>query len=213
MAKEEFIPKWIAWEVTGRCNLNCIHCRASSSMVSHDTDFTTEEAKKLIDDITSFCSPVLVLSGGEPLLRKDLFEIAKYGTGKGLRMCIATNGSLVTDKICAKMKESGIKIVSLSLDGSTAAVHDDFRQQSGAFDATLRAAENFRRNGIQFIVNSSFAKRNQKDIPNVYRLAKEIGAHAWYMFMIVPTGRGQEILDELISKEDYRSEARLNSSH
>jgi radical SAM protein with 4Fe4S-binding SPASM domain len=146
---------------------------------------------------------VLVLSGGEPLLRKDLFEIAKYGTGKGLRMCIATNGSLVTDEICAKMKESGIKIVSLSLDGSTAEIHDDFRQQAGAFEATLRAAETFRRNGIQFIVNSSFAKRNQRDIPNVYRLAKEIGAHAWYMFMIVPTGRGQEILDELISKEDY----------
>jgi heme b synthase len=203
VAKEAFIPKWIAWEVTGRCNLNCIHCRASSSMVSHDTDFTTEEAKKLIDDITSFCSPVLVLSGGEPLLRKDLFEIAKYGTGKGLRMCIATNGTLVTDEVCAKMKESGIKIVSLSLDGSTAAIHDDFRKQPGAFEGTLRAAETFRRNGIQFIVNSSFAKRNQRDIPNVYRLAKEIGAHAWYMFMIVPTGRGKEILDELISKEDY----------
>jgi len=148
VAKEEFIPKWIAWEVTGRCNLNCIHCRASSSMVSHDTDFTTEEARKLIDDITSFCSPVLVLSGGEPLLRPDLFEIAKYGTEKGLRMCIATNGTLVTDDICEKMKESGIKIVSLSLDGSTAAVHDDFRKQPGAFDATLRAAGTFHRNGI-----------------------------------------------------------------
>ena len=203
MAKEEFIPKWIAWEVTGRCNLNCIHCRASSSMFSHDTDFTTEEARKLIDDITSFCSPVLVLSGGEPLLRPDLFEIAKYGTEKGLRMCIATNGTLVTDDICEKMKESGIKIVSLSLDGSTAAVHDDFRKQPGAFDATLRAAGTFHRNGIKFIVNSSFAKRNQHDIAETYRLAKKIGAHAWYMFMIVPTGRGEEIMNELISKEDY----------
>src|SRR3990172_4016947 len=203
VAKEEFIPKWIAWEVTGRCNLNCIHCRASSSMFSHDTDFTTEEARKLIDDITSFCSPVLVLSGGEPLLRPDLFEIAKYGTEKGLRMCIATNGTLVTDDICEKMKESGIKIVSLSLDGSTAAVHDDFRKQPGAFDATLRAAGTFHRNGIKFIVNSSFAKRNQHDIAETYRLAKKIGAHAWYMFMIVPTGRGEEIMNELISKEDY----------
>ncbi|MGZ8431078.1 MAG: radical SAM protein [Candidatus Deferrimicrobiaceae bacterium] len=203
MTKEEFIPKWIAWEVTGRCNLNCIHCRASSSMFSHDTDFTTEEAKKLIDDITSFCSPVLVLSGGEPLLRADLFEIVRYGTDKGLRMCIATNGTLVTDDICEKMKESGIKIVSLSLDGSTAAVHDDFRKQAGAFEATLRAAETFHRNGIKFIVNSSFAKRNQHDIAETYRLAKRIGAHAWYMFMIVPTGRGEEIMSELISKEDY----------
>jgi heme b synthase len=201
--KEEFIPKWLAWEVTGRCNLNCIHCRASSSMTSHDTDFTTEEAMKLIDDITSFCSPVLVLSGGEPLLRPDLFEIAKYGTDKGLRMCIATNGTLVTDDVCAKMRESGIKIVSLSLDGSTAAVHDDFRKQAGAFEATLRAAETFNRNGIKFIVNSSFAKRNQHDIADTYRLAKKIGAHAWYMFMIVPTGRGEEIMSELISKEDY----------
>jgi len=203
VSKEEFIPKWLAWEVTGRCNLNCIHCRASSSMTSHDTDFTTEEARKLIDDITSFCSPVLVLSGGEPLLRPDLFEIARYGTEKGLRMCIATNGTLVTDDVCAKMKESGIRIVSLSLDGSTAAVHDDFRKQAGAFEATLRAAETFNRNGIKFIVNSSFAKRNQHDIADTYRLAKKIGAHAWYMFMIVPTGRGEEILSELISKEDY----------
>ena len=203
VGKEEFLPKWIAWEVTGRCNLNCIHCRASSSMTSHDTDFTTDEAKKLIDDITSFCSPVLVLSGGEPLLRPDLFDIAKYGTEKGLRMCIATNGTMVTDAVCDRMRESGIKIVSLSLDGPTAEVHDDFRKQPGAFDATLRAAETFRRNGIPFIVNSSFARRNQREIPATYRLAKEIGAHAWYMFMIVPTGRGQEIMDELISKEDY----------
>jgi MoaA/NifB/PqqE/SkfB family radical SAM enzyme len=83
LTKEEFIPKWIAWEVTGRCNLNCIHCRASSGMTSHDTDFTTEEAKALLDDIAEVSTPVMVLSGGEPLLRKDLFEIAKYGTGKG----------------------------------------------------------------------------------------------------------------------------------
>src|SRR3972149_8105248 len=200
VAKEEFIPKWIAWEVTGRCNLNCIHCRASSSMFSHDTDFTTGEAKKLIDDITSFCSPVLVLSGGEPLLRPDLFEIAKYGTDKGLRVCIATNGTLVTDDICGKMKESGIKIVSLSLDGSTAAVHDDFRKQPGAFEATLRAAGPFHRNGSQFIVNSSFAKRNQHDIAETYRLAKKNGAHPRYMFMIVPPGRGGGGIDEKIRK-------------
>jgi heme b synthase len=203
LPKEEFIPKWIAWEVTGRCNLNCIHCRASSSMTSHDTDFSTEEAKRLLDDIAEVSRPVVVLSGGEPLLRKDLFEIARYGTERGFRMCIATNGVLVTDEIVGKMKEAGIRICSLSLDGSTATVHDDFRKQAGAFDATLRAAETFKRNGMQFIVNSSFAKRNQHDIAATCRLAKSIGAHAWYMFMIVPTGRGQEIMSELISKEDY----------
>ena len=203
LTREEFIPKWIAWEVTGRCNLNCIHCRASSSMTSHDSDFSLAEAKRLIDDIAEISKPVLVLSGGEPLLRQDLFEIAKYGTEKGFRMCIATNGVLVTDEIVGKMKEAGIRICSLSLDGSTAAVHDDFRKQPGAFEATLRAAEIFNRNGMQFIVNSSFTKRNQHDIAATCKLAKSIGAHAWYMFMIVPTGRGEAIMSELISKEDY----------
>ncbi len=198
-----FEPKWIAWEITGRCNLNCIHCRSSSTMGSDEGDFTLEEAKALIDDITSFAQPVVVLSGGEPLLREDVFDIAAYGTSRGLRMALATNGALVNDAICSRIKESGIRIVSLSLDGSTAAIHDDFRKQPGAFEATLRAAEHFRRNGIEFLVNSSFTKRNQQDIPNVYQLAKEIGATAWYMFMIVPMGRGEDLMAELISKEDY----------
>ncbi|MBI4744543.1 MAG: radical SAM protein, partial [Actinobacteria bacterium] len=199
----EFIPKWIAWEVTGRCNLNCIHCRSSSTLESEESDFTTEEAFKLVDDIASFCKPVIVLSGGEPLLRKDLFEIAEYGTQKGLRMCIATNGTLVTDEICEKMKESGIKIVSLSLDGSTKEIHDNFRNQEGAFEGTLRGIDFLKKHNIPFIINSSFTKRNQEDIPKVYELAKKLGATAWYMFMIVPTGRGEEIMAELISKEDY----------
>ena len=82
--KMEFVPKWIAWEVTRRCNLSCVHCRSASTMNSFDTAFTTDEAKKLIDDIASFSSPVIVLSGGEPLLRKDLFEIAAYGLRRAL---------------------------------------------------------------------------------------------------------------------------------
>ncbi len=198
-----FEPKWLAWEITGKCNMNCIHCRSSSSMGSSEGDFTLEEAKALIDDITSFAKPVVVLSGGEPLLRRDVFEIASYGTSKGLRMALATNGALVDDEMCARIKASGIRIVSLSLDGSTADIHDDFRKQPGAFEATLRAAEFFRKHDIEFLINSSFTKRNQDDIPNVYRLAKEIGAVAWYMFMIVPMGRGEELMAELISKEDY----------
>lgn len=172
-------------------------------MGSDEGDFTLQEAKALIDEITSFAKPVVVLSGGEPLLRRDVFEIASYGTGKGLRMALATNGDLVNDDICRNIKESGIRIVSLSLDGSTAEIHDDFRKQPGAFEATLRAASFFRKHGIEFLINSSFTKRNQDDIPNVYRLAKKIGAVAWYMFMIVPMGRGEDLMAELISKEDY----------
>jgi heme b synthase len=200
----EFKPKWIAWEITRRCNLRCVHCRSSSETeVLDHPDFLTGEAFRVIDDISGYATPVVVLSGGEPLLRKDVFDIAQYGTGKGLRMCLATNGTLVDEEVCGKIRESGIKIVSLSLDGSAEEVHDDFRGQKGAFAGTVNAARLFRRHSIEFIINSSFTRRNQEEIPKVYRIAKELGATAWYMFMIVPTGRGEEIMDELISKEDY----------
>ena len=200
----EFSPKWIAWEITRRCNLRCVHCRSSSEMEAKGhPDFPTSEAFRVIDDIVSYAKPVVVLSGGEPLIRKDVFEIARYGTDKGLRMCLATNGTLVNDETCENIKASGIRIVSLSLDGSEEGVHDDFRSQKGAFAGTINAARLFKKHGIEFIVNSSFTRRNQEEIPKVYRLAKELGATAWYMFMIVPTGRGEEIMNELISKEDY----------
>jgi heme b synthase len=200
----EFEPKWIAWEITRRCNLKCVHCRSSSGLEAKGhPDFTLDEAKRVLDDIASYGKPVVVLSGGEPLLRPDVFEIATYGTGLGLRMCLATNGTLVTQEICGKIKEAGIKMVSLSLDGASAQVHDDFRCQPGAFAGTLNAAKLFRENSIPFLINSSFTKRNQDEIPKIYHLAKEIGATAWYMFMIVPTGRGEDIMDELIAPEDY----------
>lgn len=200
----EFIPKWIAWEITKRCNLHCIHCRSSSEFdVKGHPDFSTESAFKIIDDIKSYAEPVIVLSGGEPLIREDLFEIARYGTNKGLRMCMATNGSLVTDDVCREIKETGIKIVSMSLDASTEQLHDEFRDQKGAFKGVLNAVSLFKKYNIEFIINSSFTRRNQDEIPKVYKLAKELGATAWYMFMIVPTGRGEDIISELISKDDY----------
>lgn len=200
----EFAPKWIAWEITRRCNLRCVHCRSSSETEARGhPDFSTEEAYRVLDDIVSYANPVVVLSGGEPLSRADVFDIAQYGTGKGLRMCLATNGTLVTDDVCTKIKASGIRIVSLSLDGADETVHDNFRNQKGAFAGTVNAARLFKKHGIEFIVNSSFTKRNQEQIPLVYKLAKELGATAWYMFMIVPTGRGEEIMKELITREDY----------
>ena len=201
--KDEFLPKWIAWEVTQRCNLHCIHCRASSEETSAQGDFSTAEALQVLDQIAELSKPVIVLSGGEPLLRSDVFEIARHGTSLGLRMCMATNGTLIDDAVCEEMKKSQIRMVSLSMDGSTAAIHDDFRQQPGAFDGMMRGIEFLKKHGISFLINSSFTKRNQEDIPKAFRLARTLGATAWYMFMIVPTGRGEEIFSELIPKEDY----------
>ncbi len=197
------LPKWIAWEITGRCNLRCIHCRSASDGEGDTGEYGTREAIGLIEQIAGYAAPVLVLSGGEPLLRKDCFELARHGTHKGLRMCLATNGTLVDEQVCKEIQESGIRMVSLSLDGSTPEIHDDFRQQPGAFEGVMKAASYFREFQIPFLINSSFTKRNQEDIEPVYRLAKRLGAKAWYLFMIVPTGRAEEAVDELISKEDY----------
>jgi radical SAM protein with 4Fe4S-binding SPASM domain len=172
-------------------------------MNSSEGDFTSEEGHKLLKEISGLSKPVLVLSGGEPLLRGDIFDLAAHGRSLGMRICIATNGTLITEEVCRKMRETDIKMVSLSLDGSTAGIHNDFRQSPGAFEAVLRGAEILRRNGQKFLINSSFSRRNQADIPNVFRLAKSLGATAWYMFMIVPIGRGDEIMSELVSKEDY----------
>ncbi len=196
-------PKWIAWEIIGVCNLNCIHCRSASSVSSDPGRFGLKEAYELIDELASFGTPTVVLTGGEPLLREDWHLIARYGTRKGLRMCMATNGTLVTDEVCELMKESGIQMVSVSIDGSTPEIHDDFRRQPGAFEGTMNAIRLFKKHGIPFLINSSFTKRNQNDIENVYRLAKSLKPAAWYMFMIVPVGRGKEVMEELIDKEDY----------
>ncbi|MDD5657537.1 MAG: radical SAM protein [Elusimicrobia bacterium] len=201
--EERFVPRWIAWEVTGRCNLSCVHCRARAGAGAGRGELSPEEGRALIDDIASFCKPVLVLSGGEPLLRPDVFELARHGSDRGLRMALATNGTLVDAAACARMKDAGIGIVSISLDGASAAVHDGFRRQAGSFSAALDAARALRRAAIPFIVNSSFTKRNQADIPGTFRLAKSLGARAWYLFMVVPVGRGERLLGELIGREDY----------
>lgn len=201
--QSDYIPGWIAWETTRKCNLRCVHCRCPLETDPSEVELTTVEGKKLLNEIADFSKPVVVLSGGEPLLRDDIFSLTNHGTSLGLRMCMATNGALVTDEICRNMKLAGIRMVSLSLDGSSASVHDNFRQCPGAFDSVIRAAELFRKNGQRFLINSSFTKRNQHDIAGTFKVARELGAEAWYMFMIVPTGRGADILNELITGEDY----------
>ena len=199
----EYIPKWVAFETTRRCNLDCIHCRCSSDPAAPFGAFTLERALALIDEIAAFVQPVFVLSGGEPLLRPDIFDIARHATAKGFRTCMATNGLLVTEEVCAAMKESGIKMVAISLDGPNREVHDSFRRVKGAFDGAVRAAKLLRAAGIPFLVNSSFGKANQAHVADTFRLAKSLGAVAWYMFMVVPSGRGEEMLDGLIRQPDY----------
>lgn len=201
--RSEFVPKWIAWETTRRCNLDCVHCRCSSHADAPAGAWTTDRALAFLDDLAAWVQPVVVLSGGEPLLRPDIFDLARHGTDLGLRMCMATNGTLVTPETCDNLTASGIRMVSLSLDGPNAEVHDDFRRMPGAFEGAVRAARLLRERGIPFLINSSFTHRNKHTIAETFHLAKSLGATAWYLFMIVPTGRGEDLLRELIRQPDY----------
>jgi len=127
----------VAWETTRRCNLTCKHCRAAAEDHEYNDELTTEESFKLLDQIREVGQPIIILTGGEPLLRDDIFDIAAYGDKIGLRMVMAPNGTLLNEDNVKRLKESGIKRISVSLDGSTAASHDEFRGLHGAFDRAV----------------------------------------------------------------------------
>jgi heme b synthase len=203
-APDPFAPRVIACELTRRCNLACIHCRATASNVAPEGELSLDEYKKLFDNIASFAKPIIILTGGEPMLRPDLFEIAAHVTGLGLRAAFSTNGTLVTGDTARRLVAAGVNTASISIDGSTPAIHDDFRQQPGAFDASFRGMEILQKNGIKVQINTSLTQRNMHDLDNIFRLVKSKNAHAWHVFMLVPTGRGGEHADrELITSADY----------
>jgi AdoMet-dependent heme synthase len=201
---EAFLPRVLAWELTRRCNLNCIHCRATASEHAPEGELSLDEYQAMIDNVASFASPILILSGGEPLMRPDLFEIAAYATGAGLRAAVSTNGTLVTDDVARRLLAAGVATCSISIDGATPETHDDFRQQPGAFEASLRGMRILTGAGIKVQVNTSLTRRNMHDLDNVYQLVKRMNASAWHVFMLVPTGRGTDAADkDLIEADDY----------
>lgn len=200
---KKFLPRLIAWELTGKCNLRCVHCRASAEHERDPNELSTEEIKNTIDNIVSFSNPIIILTGGEPLVREDVFEIARYGTEKGARVVLGTNATLITPEIAQKLIRSGIKRVSVSLDGSTPETHDDFRKLPGAFDAAMKGIEACKKMGLDFQINTTVTKRNINDLQNIFDLAIKLGAEAHHIFLLVPTGRGKAIEDEEIPPEEY----------
>ena len=193
----------IAWEVTRSCNLNCAHCRAAASCGPYPGELSTDKCFKLIDEIAAVSSPVIILTGGEPLLRPDIFEIASYGTNKGLRMVLATNGTLVTSSVARKMIESGIKRVSISIDGKDAHSHDAFRQEKGAFAGAMAGIEALKDAGMEFQINTTITSVNLDEIKDILELTKKLGAAAHHIFLLVPTGRGKDLAGQAITAADY----------
>jgi len=195
--------RMIAWELTRSCNLSCVHCRASAEYGPYEGELATQEVFRVMDEIASFSKPVIILTGGEPLLRPDIFELASYGTAKGFRMVMATNGTLLNEEIVQKMKTSGIQRISISIDGPTSETHDAFRKVKGSFEGSLRGIEMAKRGGIEFQINTTITQVNLQQIPDILRLAVDLGAVALHIFLLVPTGRGKDLKDQEISAQDY----------
>jgi AdoMet-dependent heme synthase len=187
------LPAIIAWELTKACNLNCQHCRASATPVPDPSELSTVEGFTLLEELVKGGTRMVILSGGEALFRKDVFEIASRGTSLGLRMTLATNGSLVTSQIARQIRDSGIVRVSVSLDAARPDVHDAFRGLSGSFDMAMSAIRTLIAEGISVQVNSTVAAVNISQMELFPAFIREIGAMAWHVFFLVPTGRGEQV--------------------
>jgi len=193
----------VAWETTRNCNLACIHCRASATQGPFSEELDTAASFRLLDQIAQVGKPIIILTGGEPLLRTDIFDIVKYGTGKGLRMVMAPNGTLITENIAKQMADSGIRRISISLDGANRESHDKFRGVDGAFEGALRGIRLAKDAGIEFQINTTITKTNLYEIPKIQDLAVKLGAVAHHIFLLVPTGRGKYIVDQEITATEY----------
>ena len=193
----------VAWEVTRSCMLACRHCRAAAEKGPYPGELSTDECMKLLDSLAAMGSCIVILTGGEPMLRPDIYDIAHYGSARGLRMVMAPCGMLLDRVACEKLKEAGIARISLSIDGATASTHDAFRGVTGAFDTVMRAAASARESGLPFQINTTVTRSNCAELPEIFQLTVAIGAASFHPFLLVPTGRGKELADEVITAADY----------
>jgi len=183
----------VFWELTARCNLSCVHCRAEAQAEAAAGELTTAEVLAVARDIRAAGDPIIILTGGEPLVRPDFFDIARGCVGLFTRVALATNGTLVDDALAGGLRAVGIQRVSVSLDGATAATHDAFRQLPGCFADTLRGVAALRRAGLPVQINVTVARNNLAELPDILQLALAQGADAFHVFVLVPVGCGAEL--------------------
>jgi heme b synthase len=194
----------VFWETTKACNLTCRHCRAVPQRRVGPTELKTRQAFDLIDAVAEVAKPVFVLSGGEPLFRPDVFDIAEYGVQSGFRMALATNGTLVTERVAAKIADARFSRVAISIDGAAAETHDRFRGLPGSHRLAIRGIRSLREAGVSVQINSTIAKHNVQEVPRLLDLALQLGADALHLFMLVPVGCGLEIAPtEMLPADEY----------
>ena len=193
--KAEFVPLVVSWNVTRKCNLACSHCYINSAKDELQGELNTEEAKNLIDQISDVSRPLLILSGGEPLLRADIYDLIQYGADKGLRMGLGSNGSLINQEVAKNLKAAGVKTVSISLDSRNPEKHDEFRGVKGSWQKAVKAITALRQNGVLVQVNTTVTQQNHNEIDEIMSLTEELGVENFHLFFLVPTGRGTKITD------------------
>lgn len=193
----------VVWNSTRTCNLKCRHCYMSSDAKKYQNELTTAEAKQFIDDLADFNVPVLLFSGGEPLIRPDFFELADYAAKKGVRPTLSTNGTLITPEVARKIKDIGVGYVGISLDGLRE-VNDKFRGKAGAFEAAMNGIKNCvavdQRVGLRFTINH----HNIQELENIFDFIEEENINRVCFYHLVYSGRGNQMMDEDVTAEESR---------
>ena len=193
----------VFWETTRACNLECPHCRAQAQKSRSPDELSTLEAKSFIDQLSALAKPILVFSGGEALVRDDIYELIHYAYQRGLKATLATNAALIDRETAGRLKESGILLTAVSIYGSTAQAHDDFCGWPGAFARTLAGIENIKSAGIKLQINTTITKKNLSELENIGALALKLGAVSYHAFFLVPVGRGLALEGDEISPLEY----------
>lgn len=194
----------VVWNCTRRCNLKCVHCYSRSCNQDYEGELTNEEARAMIRDLAAFKAPVLLFSGGEPLMREDMFELGAYARELGMRPVISTNGTLINKAAAAKIKEIGFSYVGISLDG-VGETNDTFRGVKGAFDAAVKGYENCLSIGQKVGLRLTLTKGNVKDLPAIFDFIEQTGIPRVCFYHLVYTGRGAGIVDDDLSHEETRA--------
>ena len=194
----------VVWNMTRRCNLKCVHCYAKALEEDGSDAISTEQGKAIIDDLSAYGAPVMLFSGGEPLVRKDLVELAHYATGKGMRAVISTNGTLITKEKARDLKSVGLSYVGISLDGGEE-VHDRFRKVPGSFKKALQGIENCQAEGLKVGLRFTINKRNVDEVPKLFDLVRDLEVPRICFYHLVYSGRGSELMKEDLDHAETRA--------
>jgi radical SAM protein len=195
-------PFVVIWETTQACDLACKHCRACAVPQRDPRELTTDEAKRLVDDICRFGRPLFVLTGGDPLKRPDVTEVVRYGVEQGLRVALTPSGTpLMTPRVLEELRDAGLSRLAVSLDGATAEQHDGFRGVAGSFDWTIRMLETARSLGLSTQINTTISRHNVHDLESLITLMTGLDIALWSVFFIVPVGRARA--EDLATAEEF----------